>query len=72
MSKKNTTREEAIENAQPGGTHGWCLVVFGEELLTKRVRTGTFLLLKRDLGLTKIVNESCLFMQKRGLNDQNS
>jgi len=38
--KSNTTGQGATENAWPGRTHGgirgWCLMVFREELLTKR------------------------------------
>jgi len=55
MCKSNAKLEEATENVLLGGakvgTRGWCLAVFGEELLTKRVKTGLFILL---LGLAEI------------------
>jgi len=46
--------------------------VFGEELLTKIVKTGLFIALRQNVGLAKIVSVSCLLVQKRGLHDLSS
>jgi len=41
------------------------VVVFEEELLTKKVKTGLFIFLKRDGGLAKIMDNIRLFVQKK-------
>jgi len=69
MCKSDTTREEATENPHPGGTYGGtkgrCLMVFGEELLSKVFKLSLFVLLKQYVGLASVTGEIHSFVQKR-------
>jgi len=49
-----------------GGNTWWDqMFILGEELLTKRVKMGLFILLKVDVELAKIMRVSSLFVQKK-------
>jgi len=41
------------------------MVVFGEELSTKRVKMGLFTLSEQDVGWAKIMSESYMFVKKK-------